>query len=302
MSEVSSERFSGHESFVCRYGWLPKIFRAISATPTLLKNEELAMTTLGIGRNMVKSLQFWAESSAIIETDSNGGHRPSRVGVLLFGSDGWDPYLESVESLWLIHWRLTTCANLAAWNAVFGEGKLIRFDRSRLVAALSQRGAGSSRTLAVSTLEQHASILINSYLQSARNNDDTSWCPLQDLGVLKVSSSDDGRLMYNSGISAPVGLSARVFGLALVDYITRQKNGSGSVDLKTVLRGDYSPGIVFRMDEHELRQNIENIVSGPLGAALRFVDTADTQSLVLDAQQLDPQHRAWVNEEMHEHA
>ena len=302
MSEVSSERFSGHESFVCRYGWLPKIFRAVSATPMLLKSEESAMTTLGIGRNMVKSLQFWAETSGVIEADGAGGHRPSQVGALLFGPAGWDPHLESVESLWLIHWRLTTRANLAAWNAVFGEGKLIRFDRPRLISALAQRGAGASRTLATSTLEQHASILINSYLPSARNNDDTSWCPMQDLGVLKVTSTDDGRLSYNSSISAPVGLSARVFGLALVDYITRQRNGSGSVDLKTFLRGDYSPGIVFRLDEHQLRQYIEFLVSGPLGSALRFVDTADTQSLVLEPQQLDPQHRAWVNEEMHEHA
>lgn len=259
------------------------------------------MTTLGIGRNMVKSLQFWAETSGIIDTDGVGGHRSGQLGELLFGLNGWDPYLESIESLWLIHWRITTRANLAAWNAIFGEGKLIRFDRPRLISLLAQRGGGGSRTLATSTLEQHASIFVNSYLQLARNNDDTSWCPLQDLSVLRVTSSDDGRLTYNSGISPPAGLSMRVFGIVLVDYITRQKNGSGSVNLKTALRGDYSPGIVFRLDEHQLRQYIENLISGPMGTALRFVDTADTQVLILELQQLDLQHRAWANEEMYEH-
>lgn len=34
MSQLPSERFSGHESFVCRFGWLPKVFRAVQSTPT----------------------------------------------------------------------------------------------------------------------------------------------------------------------------------------------------------------------------------------------------------------------------
>jgi hypothetical protein len=281
MSEGSNERFSGHESFICRYGWLPKVFKAVRTAPTLLKNEEQAMTMLGIGRNMVKSLQFWAETSGIIEANGAGGHRPGPVGSLLFDEGGLDPHLESLESLWLIHWRLSTEANLAAWNTVFGEGKLIRFDRARLIAALAQRGDRVARALAPSTLEQHASIFIHSYFQAERSNDDTSWCPLQDLGIMKASKTEEGRIVYNSDISAPVGLSLRVFGIALVDFIARQGHGTWTVELSTVLKGAYSPGIVFRMDEYQLRQFIENTVAGPLGTALRFIDTADTQSLVL---------------------
>ena len=50
-----TERFSGHESFVCRYGWLPKVFHAVISNPSLFRDEDLAITTLGIGRNMVIS-------------------------------------------------------------------------------------------------------------------------------------------------------------------------------------------------------------------------------------------------------
>jgi hypothetical protein len=53
MSTMPNERFSGHESFVCRYGWLPKVHRAIQNLPTIIKDEESAMQALGIGRNMV---------------------------------------------------------------------------------------------------------------------------------------------------------------------------------------------------------------------------------------------------------
>ncbi len=31
MSVNANERYSGHESFVCRYGWLPKAFKAVKA-------------------------------------------------------------------------------------------------------------------------------------------------------------------------------------------------------------------------------------------------------------------------------
>ncbi len=97
MDNTISNRFSGHESFVCRYGWLPKIFNAISADKNILRDEETAMNTLGIGRNMVKSLQFWAEATGVLKAATDGGHEPGPVGVKLFGRKGaWDPYLESL--------------------------------------------------------------------------------------------------------------------------------------------------------------------------------------------------------------
>lgn len=301
MSTTPNERFSGHESFVCRYGWLPKVYRATQTQPTILKDEERAMQTLGIGRNMVKSLQFWAESSGVIEVNSEGGHTSAPLGSLLLADGGLDPHLESLESLWLIHWRLSTRANLAAWNLVFGEAKLIRFERRRLIAALADRGANLARSLAPSTLEQHASILINSYLPSARSGDDTSWCPLQDLGVLKASKTEDGRTIYSTDVGSPIGLTPRTFAISVVDYMTSRSKGDWRVDLHAVLKGEFSPGLVFRLDEYQLREFIQACVDGVLKNALRFVDTADTQSLVLLPEELSPEYRAWAKVEAHEY-
>ena len=300
MSTTPNERFSGHESFVCRYGWLPKVHRAAQYQPTILKDEESAMQTLGIGRNMVKSLQFWAESSGIIESNGEGGHASGLLGSMLLAEGGTDPHLESLESLWLIHWRLSTRANIAAWNLVFGEAKLIRFERSRLISALADRGANLSRALAPSTLEQHASILINSYLPSARSGDDTSWCPLQDLGVLKASKTEDGRTIYSTDVGSPIGLTPRAFASALIDYMTSRSKGGWTVDLHSVLKGEFSPGLVFRLDEYQLREFIQACVDGVLKDALRFVDTADTQSLVLQPEELSPEYRTWAQVEVQE--
>lgn len=299
---VRNERFSGHESFVCRYGWLPKVYRAVIANPTLFRDEEQAMIKLGLGRNMVKSLQFWADVTGIVSSEGNGKYVPGPIGSLLFGEDGWDHYLESLESLWLIHWQLSTNAGLAAWNEIFGDRKTTRFDRQGLINALSQRASGLARSLASSTLEQHAGIFIQSYYQADRGSDDTSWSPLQDLGLIKATQTEDGRIQYDTDAIVPVGLSARVFGVALIDFLSQQGAESWSADFNTVLRGRYSPGVVFRLDEHQLRQLIDDAIAGPLSESLRFIDTADTQSIVLKPAAVAPQFCIKKQQEVLEHA
>lgn len=297
------DRFSGHESFVCRYGWLPKAYRAVSVDPELLKDEERAMHVLGIGRNMLKSLQFWCEATGVLVSVTGHGHQPGSVGrKLLDPEHGWDQYLESLESLWLLHWRLCTCAALAAWSEVFGEGRLVRFDRQRLVAALAQRAEGSVRPLAASTLEQHAAIFLQSYYQADRNGDDTSWCPLRDLALLRATKEEDGRIVFNTDLRAPIGLSLRVFAIALVEFVAPSEQGFSSVDFHHLLKGVNSPGVVFRLDEYQLRAFVENVAQGPLRDAMRFVDTSDTQSVVLHRDRIDPYYLLEAHEEAPIHA
>lgn len=296
--ERAMDRFSGHESFVCRYGWLPKVYRAVQKEPDLLRDDERATQILGIGRNMVKSLQFWGEASGVLRSAGEKGHEPGPVGKVLFGGRSpWDPHLESLESLWLIHWHLATKGGLAAWCEVFCEGNMIRFERKQLVAALARRGEGAARPLALSTLEQHAGIFIQSYYQEERGTDDTSWSPLQDLGLMKAIKGEDGRTILNTESKSPVGLTCRVFGIALTDFISTSEHGT-TVEFQRLLKSQGAPGMVFRLDEAQLRLFIEKL-GELLPKALRFVDTADTQSIVLDLDNIDSQYRLQQEEEAH---
>lgn len=298
-----ADRFSGHESFVCRYGWLPKAYQAVAADPELLRDEARATHSLGIGRNMLKSLQFWCEATGVLVSVSGQGHRPGPIGYTLLDSEhGWDPHLESLESLWLLHWRLCSGAGLAAWAEVFGEGRLVRFDRQRLIGALAQRAEGTARPLASSTLEQHASIFLQTYYQAERSGDDTSWSPLQDLSLLRASKEEDGRIVFNTDLRAPVGLTLRVFAIALVAFTTPSGQGTSSVDFHQLLKGAKSPGVIFRLDEHQLRAFIENVAQGPLRGALRFIDTSDTQSIVLEREHVAPSYLLAAQEETPVHA
>ncbi|AOY00920.1 DUF4007 family protein [Jeongeupia sp. USM3] len=278
-----AERFSGHESFICRYGWLPKLYNAVLADARVLKEDEKATQVLGIGRNMVRSILFWGESMGVVGAGEQGGLEPGPLGRLLLGPEGLDPYLENQESLWLLHWWLCTRGNLAAWGLVFGSNALSRFDKQLLVERLKERGQFLSRSLVLSTLEVHANILCQTYYQDEKSGDDTSWSPLQNLGLLQTVRDDSTRTQFVVAQHPPVGLSARAFAFALVDFLSRQAGeGTRSVSMQACLNGQFSPGTVFRLDELQLRLFLDEAAQHTLTGALRFIDTADTQTIILD--------------------
>ena len=92
-------RFSGHESFVCRYAWLPKAYRALAENPAMFGDVEQAMVSLGVGKNMVRSIRFWVEVMGVAIPQRDRTLVPSTFGESVFDDDGFDPYLEDVRTL-----------------------------------------------------------------------------------------------------------------------------------------------------------------------------------------------------------
>ena len=112
--EEYAPSFSGHETFPLKYGWLKKVYDAVSskensngldASPALFKSDE-AIATFGVGKNMVFSMEHWALSTGIIKKEK-ANISISELGHFIFGKDGRDPYLENPNTLWLLHWILT---------------------------------------------------------------------------------------------------------------------------------------------------------------------------------------------------
>ncbi len=60
-------KFSGHETFPCRYAWLPKAFLAIKTDSKIFTDIESAMVTMGVGKNMVRAIQFWVQMTGVAE-------------------------------------------------------------------------------------------------------------------------------------------------------------------------------------------------------------------------------------------
>lgn len=91
----------GHETFAFRNGWLKKGVDAAHENPTIFTNEN-ALVTLGVGKNMVRSIRHWCLTTGLLEeANSPGLSRPLQatwLGDRLFLEGGWDPFLENEGS------------------------------------------------------------------------------------------------------------------------------------------------------------------------------------------------------------
>ena len=88
-------KFSGHETFACRYAWLPKALQAIQRDPRVFTDEDEAIVELGVGKNMVRSIRFWVEASGMAKP-AQKGLEPTKLGLLIFGEKGRDPFIEDI--------------------------------------------------------------------------------------------------------------------------------------------------------------------------------------------------------------
>lgn len=248
------ERFSGHESFVCRYGWLRKAYDGVEASPKIFASEEDAVVRLGIGSNMVKSLEFWGRAFGIIE-GHRGAYQISKFGrALLDIKKGKDPFLEDLGSLWLLHWKLATSkVNLAAWNLMFQDLQEWRVPRARLAEMLARRGRRRSGSLAEFTVKQHLEILLNTYTTPRANDvravEESLGSPLQELGLMARVQYDSSEEVIEIHNGAKPTLPVEVFLNAVVDHWEGNQPASSSMSLHEITFGRRSPGVVFRLDE-----------------------------------------------------
>ncbi|SPF48169.1 conserved hypothetical protein [Syntrophobacter sp. SbD1] len=290
------ERFSGHESFVCRYGWLRhesfvcrygwlrKLFDAISSDPTIFADEESAILTLGIGKNMVRSIRFWGEAFSLMEGTPTQGYHPTAFSrCLLNEHTGLDPYLEDRNSLWLLHWKIATNANLAAWNVALQDIQDHQFTRKRFLELVYLRGRRGNKELAESTIKQHTDIFLHTYASmnhhyDAQMLDEVIGSPLQELGLLKRSVTDVKDDIFIFDIGPKRGLTTKTFLYALLDYWEKCSSSSKTLSLKEIMFGRLGPGAVFKLSEFDVLQYLD-IVEDITDGYLQFLDSADVRSL-----------------------
>ena len=66
-SENYTPKFSGHETFPLRFGWLKKAYDALNDASVNPFKEERAIAKFGVGKNMINSIQHWAEALDTVE-------------------------------------------------------------------------------------------------------------------------------------------------------------------------------------------------------------------------------------------
>ncbi len=258
-------RYSGHETFACRFGWLPKAVRLIEQDATALASDEEAIIQLGLGKNMVKSLRFWLDAFDVAEA-KGGSWRLRPFGAAMLGASGFDPFIERTETQWLLHWAVTarSASPLSAWRLVFHRRMRADFTRTELVAELKRESAREGDDLSEVTLGQHVDALLHTYLptHALAAPEDVLDGPLVDLRLIR----SDGRRRAGASRAEPVHSLAKVpagrIGAPVLDYAiesfwAERRAGERTVTFRDLAHAEGSPGATLRIAEDDLREHLE---------------------------------------------
>lgn len=282
---IQSVVFSGHESFPLRFSWLAKAVRGVQHNPGLFGCSD-AVVSLGVGKNMVRSMRHWAVRCGVI-TDHDrpkGRYRPTPLGAAIFGSKGIDPYLEDPSTAWLIHWQLCSNPQIAptTWYWIFNDLSDSSFDVGEVVDELLRIAACSPSRKKPSrgTVERDVACFVRSYIPSAPDRrlsqEETYDSPLTELALL-TREPETHRVLIERG-SWPT-LSPHIFAYAVCEYWERTSPDSDTLAFEHMMYHSGSPGQVFRLTENACVELLESLAYCT-GSEISFDSTAGVRQLV----------------------
>lgn len=282
-------RFTGHETFHLRYGWLKKAYDAIKMSDSgeiaaNIFRDKTAIAHFGVGKNMVASIRHWAMSFGLIESTNDKSilseHLTTPLADYIFHpEDGADPYLEDLQTLWLLHWKLVTQSQKTTFLYAFNAFNEAEIDRERFLRTLKQlivvREWGE---VADATLQKDISNLIGTYavrrIDKRVSMEDVISSPLTELQLL--TQGEGNSFKFNRG--RKIGLSDGVFAFCLLEFWNRYSEGTTTLSFESVCHEPFSPGRAFFLTPHDLMQHItrlEDVTSGDV----RWVESSGSRHI-----------------------
>ena len=250
-------KFSGHDTFPFRYAWLTKLVNYLEdgKAKTIKESDKKRLETIsdfGVGLNMVKSIKHWSIAAKVCDK------------LLFSKNNSFDPYLEKIETLWLLHWMLSSGETLTTWYYVFNYHQSIKINKDTLINDLINVGKFSKwRGISPNTIKRDIDCFLRTYTISHRKGEvteDSIECPLAELGLINATYAKNEFEIQRGPKST---LSDKIFEFALSDYWSKQKNQIVTFEK---LMYDYgSPGKVFQLDEKSLDIYLEKLEASTQG-------------------------------------
>ncbi len=238
--------FSGHDKFECKIDWISNGLLAYKEDNKIFlqSNIEKSIEKLGLGINMIKSLNHWMKVLGLIDNNTL-----SQLGEIILKND---PYLENSDTLWLLHWNLvkdrekTTLTNL-----FFNKYYPHKFNKEDIVNRISLWLDVNSIKLSPTTLNSDMDVFIRMY--RSNDGDDISMSLFADLNIITKLSNGN----YSLNINSTTTISDKAFLYILFDYI-EMKYGYDveSISIDDIQRGVLSIQKSLCMSENTLYSKI----------------------------------------------
>jgi len=287
---MTSLKFSGHQSFSFRNSWLTKGVYYLNKYPDLFKRDD-AMVILGVGKNMVSSIRHWCTVCQLIskqKVNLKNTDVITEIGDLLFinkNKIAWDPYLEDIGTLWLIHYLYVT--NESYYTTayyVYNYLSSSQFTRNELAYQLQALSNKLGVKISPNTISRDINTFIHTYVGSMydgneRDYEDSLGCPLKELGLVSHNSGED---LFFIDRSSKNTLPAGIFLFALQDFI--KELNQKTISVEELYYSPRSPGRVFRLDETSFIERLEKIEESS-NSKLVLSETAGIRQLFINKQE-----------------
>jgi Protein of unknown function (DUF4007) len=286
-----SYRFSGHETFPFRYSWLPKAVAELTADAELFTDDERAMVRLGVGKNMVKAIRFWVQTAGIAVPGKKGMSITDFGRQLLSESEGYDPYLEDIQTLWLIHWKIASnvAEPLFAWEFLLNRWQRSNIVRSEVLSTFKQEASRLEKDLSEVTLAQHFDTFLHTYVptRSAKGDvrEENLDSPLVELELIQKigekRSGDGGRLetVYAFNREAKSSISTELFIYCIDDYWRLRAGLEETLSIRDITVKTGSVGQLFKLPESDIRERLHTIEEDSKGL-FAYKESAAVSQLV----------------------
>lgn len=277
-------RFGGHQTFPLRITWLPKAAIGLSEGRDVLGDILEGVVALGLGKNMVEALRCWADAYGVAERTGHGW-RLTADGEAIFGSQGFDRYLEDPQTLWWLHWKISTQKDgrFFAWELAFNRWIEPSFTASAMLAAYSKEAQRSGRSLSEVSLKQHFDVWLRTYCapRVSRGGEDSLDSPLAMLGLIRPIGEleEVGRRepVYGFDTGPKRAIGQALFSYCLMDWWDARIAGEETVPFSEAANGPGSPGRIFRMPEAEVRTRLAALSRA--GGEIELVESLNQQQL-----------------------
>ena len=273
--------FSGHESFICKHFWLKKGYDFINENGDF--QYETAVMDLGVGKNMVNSIEHWMKSYGLLDKSNSITEFSKKI---FRERGGLDSFIESLATIWLLHYSLIKTNRSSLYNIFFNDFRKGRtdFTKEQLLSFMKRQIEDEAKSVNDNTLNNDISVFIRSYLKPSYKDtkieiEEDFLSLMIDLDLMKSYKSEnaEGKIVewYQVENKIQVDLPAEVVFFAILD----NSNYGKSISFQDLLNGFNSPGVIFALNEEGLYNKLETIVNTYKGITMS--ETAGIRELQL---------------------
>jgi len=275
-------KFSGHETFAVREGWLRKGLQLVEEEPECWLHDRVE-DALGVGRNMGKSIRHWLDSTGLVEFPRGKEPKPTDLGTLVWEQD---PYFAQIGTWWILHAELVNSPEkVTTWSWFFNSYVRTRFTKADCLVTLRRyldthalnRTPPSGRTL-----ERDVACLLASYARpyppEPSDPEDAQECPFRELGLLRHFLESG---TYQSSSGQVKEIPPQIFAHVLANTARQDAPDDAEfleVSLQTAAGAAGGPGRVFGLTAENLFGEAMQVET-PLGRDFEIAGLAGERTL-----------------------